>query len=342
MAETLRIAVIGAGFFARFHLEAWHRVPGVTLVAVCDRDPEALASAAESGNHVRAYTDAREMLNAEELHLVDIATPPTTHLPLVTEIARRRLNGICQKPLAPGYEEARRLVEVAEEAGITLAVHENIRWAPWHREMARLIRAGRLGTLHGITMRLRPGDGQGPDAYLDRQPYFQSMPRFLIHETAIHWIDTFRFLMGEVTGVFARLRRLNPVIAGEDAGLVTFAFDGGAAGLFDGNRLNDHVTDNPRRTMGEMWIEGDAGVLRLDGSARLWLKPRGQAETEHHYQWPDRGFAGDAVFALQAHVISHLRDGSALENSGRDYLRNFEVEEAIYRSHDEGRWIDLS
>ena len=39
----------------------------------------------------------------------------------------------------------------------------------------------------------------------------------------------------------------------------------GATGLFDGNRLNDHVAANPRRTMGEGWLEGSGGVLRLDG-----------------------------------------------------------------------------
>ena len=68
---------------------------------------------------------------------------------------------------------------------------------------------------------MRPGDGQCPRAYLDRQPYFQEMPRFFVFETGVHMIDVFRFLLGEVTGVFARLRRLNPAIRGEDAGLIT-------------------------------------------------------------------------------------------------------------------------
>ena len=50
------------------------------------------------------------------------------------------------------------------------------------------------------------------------------MPRFLIHETGIHLIDVFRYLLGEITGVFARLRRINPVIKGEDAGLRDLRF----------------------------------------------------------------------------------------------------------------------
>ena len=148
--------------------------------------------------------------------------------------------------------------------------------------------------------------------------------------------------MGEVIGVFARLRRINPVIAGEDAGYIIFAFESGAAGLFDGNRLNEHVADNPRLTMGEMWIEGSAGVLRLDGQAKLWWKPHGGTERIHPFAWSDQGFAGDCVYATQAHIVSHLREGTTPDNTGRAYLRNLEIEEAVYRSHAEGRWIDVA
>lgn len=340
--DPIGVALVGAGYFARFQLDAWRRLDGARLVAVCDRDPATHAHVRSVDRELPVYGEMKAMLDAQTPNLVDIATPPDTHLALVKEAAARGINIICQKPLAPTRESALQLVEVCEDAGIVLAVHENIRWTPWHREIARLIDGGKVGRLHRISMRLRPGDGQGADAYLSRQPYFQSMPRFLIHETAIHWIDTFRFLVGEITGVFARLERLNPVIAGEDAGVVIFAFENGSTGIFDGNRLNDHVSDNPRRTMGEMWVEGSAGVLRLDGAARLWWKAHGDDEIEHEYAWEDRGFAGDAVLATQSHIIAHLRDGSPLENGGREYLRNLDIEEATYRSSEEGRWIELS
>ncbi len=341
MSEPVRVALIGTGYFARFHLDAWLRLPGAELAGICDLDPQRLREAAALAPQAKPYADAAAMLDELALDLVDVATPPATHLELVRLSAARSLATICQKPLAPDFDEAELLVELAEQSKIMLAVHENVRFAPWHQEIKRLIGDGVLGTPHGVTMRLRPGDGQGPRAYLDRQPYFQQMERFLIHETAIHWIDTFRFLMGEASGVFARLRRLNPAVTGEDAGIVLFTFAGGGTGLFDGNRLIDHVSDNPRRTMGEMWVEGSGGVLRLDGQGRLWLKPHGQAEAEHRYHWRDVGFAGDAVHATQAHVLAHLRDGAPLHNSGHEYLRNLVIEEAIYRSAAEGRWVKL-
>jgi predicted dehydrogenase len=343
MAEMsrLRVCTVGAGYFSRFHHDAWQRLERAELVAVCDADRAKAETMAKAFDVPCSYDDAAAMLDACKPDLVDLITPPATHAALVGLAAERGIDTICQKPLAPTLDEARVLVAHAKDAGIRLIAHENFRFQPWYREAARLLAAGALGTPHGITFRLRPGDGQGPDAYLARQPYFQQMERFRGHETAIHFIDTFRFLLGEVDAVFAWLRRLNPAIAGEDAGTILFRFSGGAAGLFDGNRLNEHGSDDPRRTMGEMWLEGSAGVLRLDGEGRLWLKPHGGEEHEHSYGLETRRFGGDSVYRLQEHVLDHLQAGGPLENDAASYLRNIEIEEAVYDSAEQGRWVTI-
>jgi D-apiose dehydrogenase len=339
---TIKVAVVGTGYFSRFHLDGWARLPEAKLVAVCSLDAAGVVDAAARYLIPRRFADVGAMLDAVGPDLLDIVTQPAAHLAIFREAARREVDVICQKPLGGDLATARTMVEIAKDAGITFVAHENFRFQPWYREARRLINQGALGEIYGGTFRLRPGDGQGPRAYLDRQPYFQQMPRFLIHETAIHMIDTFRFLLGEVSGVFARLRRLNPQIQGEDAGLVLFDFTSGAAGLFDGNRLVGFVAHDPRLTMGEMLLEGAAATLRLDGFGRLWLKPHEQAEREHPYQWRNEGYGGDSVRALQRHVIAHLEDGTPLENTGEAYLRNLEIEEAVYRSAAGGRWEDLA
>jgi len=340
---ALRVACAGAGYFSQFHYHGWRAIAGAECAALADRDEAKARAMAQRFGVPQVFAALEPMLDSVRPDLLDIITPPATHREFVTAAIERRIPVICQKPFGGTYAEAAALVELAEDAEVPLVVHENFRWAPWHREAKRFIDGGNLGTLHCVAFRLRPGDGQGPRAYLDRQPYFQQMPRFLVHETAIHWIDTFRFLMGEVSAVYARLRRVNPAIAGEDAGYIVFEFAGGAAGLFDGNRLNDHVATNPRRTMGEMWIEGSAGVLRLDGDARLWWKPHHQDEAQHDYDsGPDDTFAGGACEKLQRHVVHGLREGTPFENTGREYLANLKVQEAVYRSHAEGRRIELA
>ena len=342
MTGRLRVAIVGAGYFSQFHYEAWRRCPEVELVGLAERDPERGRAMAERFGVLAVCASIQALLEETRPDLVDIITPPETHEAMIAAAAAHGVPMVCQKPLAPSLAEARALVEMAEAAGVPLIVHENFRFQPWYRHAKALLEAGRLGTPHGIAFRLRPGDGQGPEAYLDRQPYFQKMARFLIHETGIHFIDTFRYLLGEVTAVTARLRRLNPAIAGEDAGQVVFEFEGGATGLFDGNRLNDHQAENCRLTMGEMHLEGSGGVLRLDGDGGLWLKPHGAPERAEPYDWENCGFAGDSVYLLTRHILDHLTEGAPLANSGRDYLRNIEIEDAIYRSSETGRRIEIA
>jgi predicted dehydrogenase len=333
----MRVAGIGCGYFSRFHYDAWARVEGAELVGLCDRDRDKAEAMAAGVAGPAVFTDAARMLDEVRPDLVDIVTPPATHLGLVELAAERGLTAICQKPLAPTLAEARRIVEVAERAGTLLVVHENFRWQPWFREVRRLIENGAVGDVMNLSFRLRPGDGQGPRAYLDRQPYFQQMPRFLIHETGIHFIDTFRFLLGEPSWVAADLRRLNPVIAGEDAGHFLMGFADGRRALFDGNRLVDHAADNTRLTMGEMLVEGTAGALRLDGFGRLFQRPMGGSEREHAYAWENRGFGGDCIFALQSYLVAQLPAGAEPVNTARAYLRNVEIEEAIYEAAETGR-----
>lgn len=336
-----RIAVVGAGYFAQFHLEGW-RDAGAQVLGLCDLDAErARALAARFGiGHV--CTNVEELLDTTRPDVVDVVLPPAAQFNVVAATLRRQLPTICQKPFGRSWAEAVAMADLSMQQQTPLVVHENFRFTPWFRESKRLIDAGHFGRVLGISFRLRPGDGQGPQAYLDRQPYFQQMPQLLVRETAVHFIDTFRYLLGDVRAVTACLRRLNPVIQGEDAGLIIFEFDDNRSGLFDGNRLNDHVAQNTRRTLGEMWLEGEAGVLRLDGDARLWFKPHGGPEAEHLYDRGSTGAFGGACTQLQGHVLAHLRTGAALENAARDYLPNLAVQAAIYQAHTSGRRVVLA
>ncbi len=336
----LRVLTIGAGYFSAFHHDAWQRLPEVELVGVCDRDAAKARAFAERFGVAAWGCDAARMLDDLRPDLVDIATPPETHAVLIRLAMARRVPTICQKAFCRTLEEAEAMARLAEEAGTLLVVHENFRFEPWHREVRRQIDEGRIGEVYQASFRLRPGDGQGSDAYLDRQPYFQRMERFLVHETAIHFIDVFRFLLGEVEAVLARLVRLNPAIRGEDAGLILLEHANGRRALFDGNRLVDHAARNRRLTMGEMLVEGERGVIRLDGDGRLFHRAFGaDEEVAILYEWQDRGFAGDSVLAFQRHVVDHLQGRGGIVNSARDYLVNLRIEAAVYSSSAEGRLV---
>lgn len=334
----LRVACLGAGYFSQFHHGSWARADRVHLVGSCDRD---LDKARAAG--LAAYDDLSRMIVETRPDLLDVILPPAAQADEIrTALAAGIKTIICQKPFCADLAEARAVTAEAEAAGTTIVVHENFRFQPWYRRIKAAMDDGVVGTPLQVAFRFRPGDGQGPRAYLERQPYFQTMERFLVHETAVHWVDTFRYLLGDPVSVYADLRRVNPVMAGEDAGYVLFEHAGGARALFDGNRLLDHASDNLRRTMGEALVEGTEGTISLSGDGSVHL--RRFNETDQTMLLPPdtwEGFGGDCVHALQTHVVSGLLDGTPLENVARDYLAVIEIEEAIYRSAKEGRKIDL-
>lgn len=170
------------------------------------------------------------------------------------------------------------------------------------------------------------------------------MPRLLIHETGVHFVDLFQWFFGPVTAVYADLAQINPALKGEDAGQLSLMHAGGTRSLFDGNRLMDHVTDNPRRTMGEMWIEGEAGTLTLNGLGQVFFRKFGRQEAiavPLVADIDDASFGGGCVAYLCQHVASAAAQGGAVENEAQDYLSVIRATEAAYESHASGRKIQL-
>ncbi len=341
-ASPLKVAAVGTGYFSRFHYDAWRRL-GVEVAGVCSLSQGDADTIAETFDGCCGFVDVEQMLDEVRPQLLDIIVPPDAHMAIIEAAAKRGIAMICQKPFTRSLEEAEAAVAVAARAGVPLLVHENFRFQPWHMKIKEMITDSMIGEAYQVSFRLRPGDGQGPDAYLGRQPYFQKMPRFLVHETAIHLIDVFRFFFGEMTSVMADLTRLNPHIAGEDTGVILFHFANGVRGLFDGNRLVDHVAEDRRRTIGDMLVEGSGGVIRLNGDGDIFYRKFGENdETPVIYSWRDAGFAGDSVFHLQKHIVDYLENGGDVANRAADYLTNLRIEQAVYHSDQLGARVALS
>ncbi len=338
---TLKGVCIGAGYFSPFQYEAWNRIPEVEITAMCNRDMKRAEPIMNDYGVARHYTNYREMLESEKPDFVDIITPPNTHLEMTKAAADLGIHVVCQKPLAPTFDESKEIVKAARAAGIRFVIHENWRYQPWHREIKKLLEAGTIGELHSMYFRSRMGDGWGQDAYLNRQPYFREYPRLLVYENGIHFIDTYRYLAGEIKRVFAQLRKLNPVIQGEDQGYVFFDFESGAKALWDANRYNESNQENPRYTFGEFLVEGTGGAIRLYTNGNITIQKLGEPETQHEYFYENRNFAGDCCYYFQRDFIDRMIDGAEFETNGNDYLKSLAVQEAVYDSAATGEPVSL-
>jgi predicted dehydrogenase len=335
---TLQGAIIGAGFFAGFQAEAWQRVAGCEIVAVAEPLVERAQDFARRWGIPRVYANAEELLRHERPAFVDIATRPDTHLPLVELAAAHGVPAICQKPLALTLEECIRMIEVCRTAQVRLLIHENWRWQAWYREVKKLIAAGTFGRIYHLGFCMRNGDGRGAQPYAV-QPYFSEMPRLLIYETLVHFIDTFRFLAGEIEAVFCQLRRINPRIAGEDYAIIQLNFTGGTHGLIDANRIAGAVP--PEVAFGVFRLEGERAALRMTPQGELFITEYGQPEIKHDYEIPTQGYKGDSVFAAQQHYAACLRDGAPCETEGDAYLQTVRAMFACYESAETGKLITL-
>lgn len=335
--KKLKGVCIGAGYFSHFQYEAWQRIPEVEITAFSNRDQQRAKQVMDRFGFAKCYADYREMFELEKPDFVDIITPPPSHKEICAEAARRQIHIICQKPLAPSLAQAKDIVANAAAAGVRFMVHENFRFQPWYRAIKRLLEDKAIGeTLFSLSFRSRMGDGWGQNAYIPRQPYFRDYPRLLVYENGVHFIDTYRYLAGEISRVTAWLRRLNPVIRGEDSGLIVFEFTSGALGTWDANRYNETTATNPRYTFGDFLVEGNGGSIRLSNDSRLTLQQLGEKEVEVDYERADKNFAGDCCFLTQRHFVDRLLDGRPFETSGDDYLRTLAVQEAVYQSGKEG------
>ena len=341
MDRRFKAVAIGAGYFSRFQYEAWTRIPEVNLEAISNRTESKARRLMQEYGVPRFYADWREMIDSERPDFVDIITPPATHAVICAHAVAREAAIICQKPLAPTLGESSRIVQGARDAGVRFMVHENFRWQPWYRKIKSVLQEGAIGDPTHLYFRMRTGDGWGEDAYLERQPFFREYPRLLVYETAVHFIDTFRYLLGEITQVYATLRRLNPVIRGEDAGQICFSFQSGATAILDANRYNEAETEHPRFTFGELRLDATRGHLAMASDSSLRMKPLGKPVQLLEYRRENRNFAGDCVYALQRHFVDRMLSGERFESDGEDYLKTLAVVDAVYASAESGRAVQL-
>lgn len=336
---TIRIGIIGCGFYAQNHLHAWNDLAseGAVLAAVCDAD----ASKAHAAGHsfgVPFYTDAATMLATERLDAVDIVTRHDTHRALCELAISKGLATIVQKPFAPTWEDCVAVVGAAEKAGVWLAVHENFRFQTPMRHVRRVIDGGAIGTPSWARITFRTGF----DVYRT-QPYFYDEERLAIADVGIHVLDLARFFLGEVGRISCETQRRNPKVRAEDTATMLLRHRSGAASVVECTYEARRDPDPFPETLVE--IEGDSGSIIVLPGSRMRVTSNGTT-TEEDIGSPLRPWtserwhvAQEGAFVACRHFLNCLQRGVPAETSGTDNLRTYALVDAAYRAAEEHRAI---
>lgn len=329
--ERLRIGLVGAGWVSAHHLDAYRAFGhAVEVVAIADPDSRARENRAAEYGILASFATAAEMLGAARLDAVDVASPREHHAEGVLLAARHGLPVLCQKPLAPTLFEAEALV-ASLPAGTRLMVHENWRFRPHYRLIARWLAEGRVGRVRQATVKVLTSgllpDAGGSRPALRRQPMLAGLDRMLLMEVVIHHVDTLRFLLGDLVLRAAILGHDCPEIRGEDRATLLLA-----AGQAPVVVVADFMTHGAPPTLSDqLEVQGTEGTIRLEGGLVTCL--RGGEVVDRHQADLAADYAASYAGAI-GHFVESVRSGAPFETGPEDNLRTLAL---IERAYEEGR-----
>ncbi|WP_049925536.1 Gfo/Idh/MocA family protein [Halopiger goleimassiliensis] len=200
-SSDLSLAVLGVGNIGTVHLKAALAMDGVEVVAAADAVPENRTRAERAGV-ARTYDDYATLLGAEDVDAAVVALPPFLHAEAVERAAEAGVDVFVEKPLARSTEEADRLLETAERAGIAVGVDHTLRYQPDMRGVKREYDEGRVGQVPYASMtRVNdghfgrpPADGAPPEWPLDPD----AAGGGALLELGVHCFDVLEWLFGDL------------------------------------------------------------------------------------------------------------------------------------------------
>jgi len=141
----VRVGVLGYGAIGHEHNQAISRVDGLVLSAVCDQNPSRIEAARTLAPEVSAFADGEGMLADDDIDLVIVSTPPSSHAEWALRAIAAGKHVVVEKPFCLTTAEADEMVGAAESADRVLAVYQNRRWDADYLTLKRLVRSGAIG-----------------------------------------------------------------------------------------------------------------------------------------------------------------------------------------------------
>lgn len=191
--NKIKIGIIGAGYIGSVHASLLARDERVRVAAVHDID-------ADRASRLASSTGAEVTASAEELmescNAVYITTPNTKHTRLAIAAVSSGKHVFCEKPMATNLEDARAVLEAAEQSKAVFQVGHNRRFAPVYATLKSLLTEERPP--HSAHLKMNRGELINPVWVGDA-----GLTGGFLYETTIHMFDMMRFLFGEVAHLAA-------------------------------------------------------------------------------------------------------------------------------------------
>ncbi len=343
MPETIRAAVIGYGPMHHFgwaHCAWIDHTPEIELVGVCDINPQRTKAAKQDWPDIETWNDTADLFAREDIDLVSVVTPHYTHAPIAIAALRAGKHVVVEKAMCLNVEQATAMIEAAEEAGRTLAVHHNRRHDGNFRRIKQLVDDGEIGEVFQID--LQAGGYGDPEHGWYTQKAKGGGLLYFWGPHAVDWVLT---LVGEkmtgVTGFFFKKVWDHVDIA--DHARAVIRFESGTVAEVTYSRIDAAPRPYLWRILGTEGAIVDTGAGATKGYEHtISTPPQGSLKLT---QVSNRGRQRDVQDipnmandwdTYWQDLADHLLRGASVPVSGHDGRRTIAVFETAERSSETG------
>lgn len=308
--QKLSVAMIGSGFIAKAHSNAFHQVGHffnlpyqLDLRVICGRNQAKLDAMASQWGWGETQPDWRNVINKSDVDIVDIATPNALHAPIAIAAGQAGKIVFCEKPLATSLQEAQSMAEAV--AGLPNLVWFNYRRVPAVVLAKRILEEKRLGKIYHYRGLYLNESGNDPSKASGWRYRRSESGSGAMGDLLAHSLDLALYLNGPLAELSAMTYTFALGRDVDDAVLLLAHFANGSVGTFEATR---YAVGFRNRNAFEM--HGSGGMLRFDLEDMNRLvyhdateSPRLQAARHLIVTGPDHPYAEN--FWKPGHIIGY-------------------------------------
>jgi predicted dehydrogenase len=317
VSKTLNFAIIGTGGITlQNHLPGLALCPDVRVQALCDANPATLETARQQTGVPVSSTDWKDVVTRDDVHAIIIATPNFVHPDIAITAARAGKHVLCEKPLALNADDAKKMAEEADKAGVRHMTAFTYRFVPAMRYLHHLVGRGDLGQpYHYRSCRLQDWGTRN----LGWRQQKKLAGTGELGDMLSHRIDFAHHLIGPMRRIVANVGNLTPVRGGapndtDDWVAILAEFVNGASGVLESSKLASG--------MNESWRSPDR--VEINGSEATFSFTTG---TWNELQFGKVG--GPGLKALPIPPEFYVWPGSPRDPSIGDPLISFRYDQAV-------------
>lgn len=335
--EKIKLAVIGLGNMGRnmIHRLVPRYAGQVELVAICDSSEESLRRESEAVvGTPKLYADYRTLLAETDADLVYIAVPPSMHYEAVKLAFERGIHVFCEKPLANSLEEAKVMVQLAEQTDRLNAVHFSFPLEPAVLKFRELIEQGVAGDIERADLYLE--FPTWPRAWQQNDWIGTRREGGYLLEVGIHWINMIQQTFGPIVAVRSEVEFPTDENLCETVTTAVLRLESG---------LEIHLSGTDRRESEEeeervsLVVQGSGGTVALENWGSLFVGAAGE-EPKKVMEDEDHDGEGEHLPIL-GQILRILNGEKGTVYDFRDGYNAQLVLEALRNPTESGKFIDL-